>query len=95
MSHVSAEDVRAFVLGRVSEQLSALGVVASEIPDDFDLLTEGVIDSLGLLEMIVAIEEHYGIETDFSDIDADDLTIVGPFCRYIAERGQVIASQAR
>ena len=86
MNWVSAEEVRSFVLARLEAPLAAKGLTPPDVPDDFDLLTEGVIDSLGIVELIVAVEEQFGIEIDFEDLDAEDLTITGPLCSYIAEK---------
>jgi acyl carrier protein len=81
----SAEMVRALVLDELIEPLAALDLEPADVPDDFDLLHEGVIDSLGLLEMIAAVEERFGLEIDFEELSADELTIVGPFCRYVEQ----------
>lgn len=83
MSHASADDVRRFVLTRVSEGLSAIGLSPEEVPDDFDLLLEEVIDSFGLLELITAVETHFGVALDFDELDADDMTVIGAFSRYV------------
>lgn len=88
MTNVSAADVRAFVLHRLSVELSAIGITPDDVDDDFDLLVEGVLDSLGLLELTVAIDEHFGLETDFEKIDAEQFGVVGPFSSYIAEQGR-------
>ena len=57
----------------------------TEIPDDFDLLLSGVIDSFGILEMISAIEDEFQIQLDLALLDAEDITRIGPLARYIAE----------
>jgi acyl carrier protein len=84
MNGVSSETVRSFVLARFEAPLAAKKLTPRDTPDDFDLLTEGVIDSLGIVELIAAVEEQFGVEIDFEDLDAEDLTIIGPLCRYIA-----------
>lgn len=83
MNRVLAEEVRSLVLTRLQGSLSARGLRPEDVPDDFDLLTEGVIDSLGIVELIAAVEQQFDIQIDFQDLDAEDLTIIGPFCRYI------------
>jgi|GraSoi2013_115cm_1033766.scaffolds.fasta_scaffold310804_2 acyl carrier protein len=83
MSLVSADVVRDLVLAHLKEPLTALGYEPAEVPDDFDLLTQGVVDSLGIVQMIAAIDEHFGIEIDFEHLDPEQLTIIGPLCRYI------------
>lgn len=86
MSGVPAEEIRAFVLDRLVDPLRAKGLRPQDVPDDFDLFTEGVIDSLGVIEIITAVEEHFRLEIDLEDLDAEDLTIVGPFCGFIAQK---------
>ena len=83
---LSDDEVRLFVLDQVADSLAAVGLSASAVPDDFDLLTSGVIDSLGLLELVAAIEERFGLQLDLQGLAVDDLGVVGPFTRYIAAR---------
>src|SRR5262249_46782637 len=83
MNHTSIEEIRSFILTRLAEPLQAKKLTPQDVPDDFDLLIEGVIDSLGIVELISAIEEQLGISVDFEELDADDLTVIGPLCRYI------------
>jgi acyl carrier protein len=86
MSGVSAERIRSFVLDRLDGPLAATRLTSQSVPDDFDLLTEGIIDSFGIVELIAAVEEQFGIEVDFQDLEAEDLTVIGPFCRYVANK---------
>src|SRR5438309_2283070 len=90
MNAVSAEDVRSFVLAQL--QTVTRGML--NLPHDFDFLESGALDSLGIIELIGAVERKFAIEIDFAELDADQLTIVGPFCRYVAERSRGSASQA-
>jgi acetyltransferase-like isoleucine patch superfamily enzyme/acyl carrier protein len=83
---LATADVREFVLDHLATGLAAKELPADTIDDDFDFLVEGVIDSFGLVELIGAVEERFGVSLDFEDVDADELTLFGPFCRYIAER---------
>lgn len=62
------------------------GRCTTDLPDDFDLHAEGVVDSLGFLELITEIEIRIGCEIDFEGLDPELLTRVGPLARYIAER---------
>ena len=96
MTEVSATEVRAQVLAHVSEGIEAKGLPPGEIPDDFDLLAEGVIDSFGLLELIGKLEERFGVALEFDEVDPDELTKLGPFCRHVAQasaNGAVPAAQ--
>ena len=83
MTALTFETLRQFLLERLETELDAIGKDADTLPDDFDLLDEGVIDSLGLLELLSAIEERFAIRMDWEDIDPEALAKVGPLCRYI------------
>jgi acyl carrier protein len=49
----------------------------AELLDDFDLLLAGVIDSIGIFEMISAIEHEFQIKLDLGLLDAEDITRMG------------------
>jgi acetyltransferase-like isoleucine patch superfamily enzyme/acyl carrier protein len=70
-------------LAHIAEGLDGKGLSADDVPDDFDLLAEGVVDSFGLVELINALEARFGIELDFENMDADELSLVGPFSRFV------------
>jgi acyl carrier protein len=80
----SADDVRALVLAECSEALAAVGADPAAVQDDFDLRAQGVIDSLGFLELITALEAQLGVEIDFEAMDPADITVVGPLSRFVA-----------
>jgi acyl carrier protein len=60
-----------------------MGLVPAELTDDFDLLTSGLIDSLGIVELIAALERELEITIDLSELDPEQLTTLGPLSRYI------------
>ena len=82
---VTPDNVREFLLRRYSEPITAMQINITEIPDDFDFLLSGVIDSFGILEMISAIEDEFLIELDLALLDAEDITRIGPLARYVAK----------
>lgn len=57
----------------------------NEVPDNFDFLLSGVIDSFGILEMVSSIEDEFGIQLDMATLDAEQITILGPLSQYVAE----------
>lgn len=85
MKDVTPDNVRGFLLTRYYEPIIAMQLSLTEIPDDFDLLLSGVIDSFGILEMISAIEDEFQIKLDLALLDAEDITKIGPLARYIGE----------
>jgi acyl carrier protein len=83
MRHITAAEVRAFLVERYASALSSAGVSLDSLPDDYDLLERGIIDSIGILEMIGAVEAEFEIELDLEHLDAESLTKIGPFCRHV------------
>jgi len=83
MEPTSAQTVREAILDRVAEELAAKGLTPSDVPDSFDLLLEGVIDSFGVVEMIMMLEERFGMAFDFDELPADDLTKIGALSEYV------------
>jgi acyl carrier protein len=86
MTRTIAEAVHELILERLDEQLAANGLTPSDVPPSFDLLLEGVIDSFGVVEIIMLIEERFGIEFDFDELPADDLTRIGPLSQYVERK---------
>jgi acyl carrier protein len=85
MKDVTPDNVRKFLLTRYSEAITALELNRAEIPDDFDFLLSGVIDSFGILEMVSAIEDEFRMQLDLATLDAEEITRIGALSRYIAE----------
>ena len=81
------EQIRAFLQKYIVEKSMAGGKVPPEVlPDDYDLLLSGMIDSLGLLDLMTAIQDHCQREIDFEAIDPEQLTVVGPLCQYVSQQ---------
>jgi len=89
----TTEDIRSLLLGRLNSSLDAKNLHSQDIADDFDLLTEGVIDSMGFIELIVFFEQKFNTEIDFDEMDAEELTLVGPLCRFIQSKVAVLAEE--
>jgi acyl carrier protein len=89
MPPATAEAVRQVILERVVEQLAAKRLTPSDVPPTFDLLLEGVIDSFGVVELIMALEQRFDVEFNFDELPADDLTKVGPLAEYVERKSAV------
>lgn len=85
---LTEQQVRDFVIEALDEPLRTAGIEPAQVGDDFDLLESGVIDSLGLLELIPQVEDRFGIEIDFEEMDPENMTIVGPFSRFVTAQAQ-------
>ena len=78
-------EIRVFVLEQVRARLQAAGLDPSDVRDDTDLLADGVLDSLEVLELMAVVADRYGIEGDWEDYDPEEILVIGPFCRYVEQ----------
>ncbi len=84
MNDLTPEKVRQFLLNKYASVITALGTDPGDVADDFDFLVSGVIDSFGILEMISAIEDEFGIQLDMERLDAEQMTVLGPLSQFVA-----------
>ena len=76
-----AESVNDRVRGIIAEQL---GVKLEEVTDTASFIEDLGADSLDTVELVMALEEEFGIE--IPDEDAEKMTNVGEAVRYIEEK---------
>lgn len=57
------------------------------IGDDDSLLARGVIDSLGVMELVGFVEGAFGIKVDPADITEEHFGSLAAMARYVAGRG--------
>ncbi len=97
MTAETPSDVHAFLTRYLNERLREQGRVPPEAyRDDYDLLLSGVVDSLGFVEMITAAGAHFSREIDLSDLDPEEMTVIGHLSAFIAgqlgqQHGEAIA----
>ena len=85
MSTVTMDEIQSFLQGYVAKSLREQGRdIPATLADDCDLLLAGYIDSLGLLELMTALQDHFGREIDFEKLDPEQMTIVGPLKKFVA-----------
>jgi acyl carrier protein len=80
----TALDIKALILSLIEPSLRANGLAAQTVPDDLDLRIEGLIDSLGFVQLLGQLERRLGGPVDLSDLDPSHLTNVGLLSRHIA-----------
>lgn len=78
--------IKKIILAHLEGSLAANGLTPETVPDGFDLLREGVVDSLGFIELVSLIESETGMQIDFDDMDPEQLTVIGPLCRYVESK---------
>lgn len=59
------------------KQIQKAGVPVESIGDDEGLVASGLIDSLAIMEIVVYLEENYGIDFSGRGIDPEELSSIG------------------
>jgi D-alanine--poly(phosphoribitol) ligase subunit 2 len=57
-------------------QLIADNLAVEVVSDDTDLLAEGVLDSVTLVQLIMRLEQSFDIRVELADLEIDDLRSV-------------------
>jgi acyl carrier protein len=88
MSDLTPTDVRSFLKNYLGQKFEANGRGALEdLPEDCDLLLSGIVDdSIGFLDLTLAIQEFAGREIDFEILDPEEMSIVGHLCRFVSQQ---------
>jgi D-alanine--poly(phosphoribitol) ligase subunit 2 len=60
-----------------------------------DLLATGLLDSLQLVELLLQLEQQFGVSISIEDIDLDDLRTLDRIARVVAARSVVEPAPAR
>ncbi|MGA2556125.1 MAG: acyl carrier protein [Verrucomicrobiota bacterium] len=85
MNSISPSQVKDFLKRHFQDQLRAKGIDPESIDDDFSLSAAGIVDSFGVIAMMMAIEEEFQMEIDIENLNPDDISIMGRFCKFVAE----------
>ena len=87
MNSATPDNVRIFVADFLNRKLKDRGQdPLGDLPDDYDVLLTGALDSLAFVEMMIAAGEHFVGEIDFESLDPEKMTIVGPLCLFVSEQ---------
>jgi D-alanine--poly(phosphoribitol) ligase subunit 2 len=83
-------DTRPELRTQVAEVVSERAGI--DVPDtSTDLLEAGLIDSLALVTLIVALEETFGVQLPLDDFDVDHFRSVDTMADFLASVGAVPA----
>jgi acyl carrier protein len=57
-----------------------------ELRDDDDLLALGVMDSMGFVELVEEVQQHYGIDVDVLEITEDNFGSVDAIVAFVERK---------
>ena len=72
---MSIDDVKSFLSSRLRGRASQLGV--QELTDETSLTDTGLVDSFGLLELVMELQNEFAVDIDLSDSDPSVFTTFG------------------
>ncbi len=80
-------EVHTIILRSIGPRLGRLGLTEADVTDDLDLLRSGLFDSLGFVDLVVAVEEEVGHQVDLiSAMDRPGGTTIGGLVTLFAQR---------
>lgn len=53
------------------------------IPDTLDLFDSGILDSLGFVQTVTALQQQFHAEIDISDASMEEVSTFKPFCQFV------------
>ncbi len=88
MRKVGPVEVQRFLKDYLAQKREADGrETLQDLSDNCDLLLSGVIDdSIGFLDLLLAMQEFIGREIDFDVLDPEEMSVVGPLCKFVSEQ---------
>ena len=69
------------VLGWIKEHKLPGNRHGAEITEDIDLITDGLLDSMGLVDLLLFVEEQTGRPIDLKTVEPKDICVVKNLCR--------------
>lgn len=61
-----------------------------ELSDDDSLLDRGIIDSMGVIELVSFLEQEFGIQVGDTDITEENLGSLTAIARYVGSKREVV-----
>ncbi len=86
-------EVRSFIIDsarRSARKLIGDKVDEIEIRDDTSLVASGLVDSLGFMNLLMMIEERFGVEVDLLDEDPVEFTTLGGLSRVVVGSAELL-----
>ena len=78
-----ARPIRTFIVERLAPATGR-----THLDDDDDLIDSGVVDSLGIFQLVAFLEEKFGVVIADSEITPDNFATIARIERLVAERGR-------
>ena len=60
-------------------------------PDDTSFLEEGIVDSMGIMELVMLVDEGFGITVEDEEVIPDNFDSVSRLAAYIRKKSAAVA----
>ncbi len=80
------EKLRTFIVDELQPEATA-----NELTDDYPLLTGGVIDSIGIYQIVGFVESEFGVEIADEELVEDNFGTIGDLATLIDAKRQATA----
>ncbi len=81
------------VLGQIRDFITENFLYARpdfDLQDSDALLGKGIVDSMGVMEVVVFLEEQFGLEVDDAEITEENLGSIEAIAAYVVARGGAV-----
>lgn len=77
-------EIRSYIVARL-ERAAVGGGCGAPFTDDLNLPESGLLDSYGFIQLLTDVEEAFGVEVDFGELDPQEFTTLGGLVRCLAK----------
>lgn len=63
-----------------------LKIAPEDIEEDKSLIDEYGVDSVSLLELVVGVEEEFGVQVDDDDFDVENFSTVSSLAQFVRDK---------
>ena len=84
MDNSSADDIAELIHGFIRQRFPLAS--SKELTQELSLLESGIVDSLGVLDLVGFIEQQFGIEAQDDDLVPENFDSIDALARFVRER---------
>ena len=88
MDSAAADDTAELIHGFIKQRFPLAS--SKELTQDLSLLDSGIVDSLGVLDLVGFIEEQFGIEAQDEDLVPENFDSIDALTRFVKERRRYV-----
>lgn len=81
---MTVADIRTLVFRLLEQRFLIAGIHSLDgLDDSFDMFESGVLDSLGFVELLAALEQRLGVTLDVSSLSTSEVSNLTRFCTFV------------